>query len=142
MEDPYYGWYLSVTATLLFVSYFLHNMVAWLKIRPFLPPWGSRLFIISLLCVQPFWVAEAWSNFSYFNGLGSDANIRMRPWEALVRDPWWIYTTWKLINAIKKTYGFKIWFLVRINSRFGIMLLCMVDTTQLSLDPSFADSCP
>ncbi|KAH6633038.1 hypothetical protein C7974DRAFT_163681 [Boeremia exigua] len=125
VEDPYYGWYLSATATLLFISYFLHNVVAWLKIRPFLPIWGSRLFIISLLCVQPFWVAEAWSNFSYFNGLGSDANVRMRPWEALVRDPWWIFTTWKLIDAIKKTYGFKIWSLIRINSRFGIMLLCM-----------------
>ncbi|KAF3050343.1 hypothetical protein E8E11_006398 [Didymella keratinophila] len=126
VEDPYYGWYLSATATLLFVSYFLHNVVAWLKIRPFLPRWGSRLFIVSLLCVQPFWIAEAWSNFSYFNGLGSDANVRMRPWEALVRDPWWIFTTWKLIDAIKKTYGFRIWALVRINTRFGVMLLCML----------------
>ncbi|KAG9204934.1 hypothetical protein G6514_009390 [Epicoccum nigrum] len=126
IHDPYYGWYLSATATLLFISYFLHNVVAWLKIRPFLPPWGSKLYIISLLCVQPFWVAEAWSNFSYFNSLGSDANERMRPWEALVRDPWWIFTTWKLVDAIKKTYGFKILTLCRINSRFGIMLLCML----------------
>jgi hypothetical protein len=124
VEDPMYGWYLSATATLLFISYFLHNVVSWLKIRPFLPLWGSRLFIISLLCVQPFWVAEAWSNFSYFNWLGSYryANTQMRPWEALVRDPWWIFTTWKLI---KKTYGFKLWALIRINPRFGIMLLCM-----------------
>ncbi|KAF2830649.1 hypothetical protein CC86DRAFT_378912 [Ophiobolus disseminans] len=125
-DDPVYGWYLSATATLLFISYFLHNVVSWLKIRPFLPLWGSRFFIISLLCVQPFWVAEAWSNFSYFNSLGSDANTRMRPWEALLRDPWWIFTTWKLISAIKKTYAFKLWALIRINSRFGIMLLCMV----------------
>jgi hypothetical protein len=124
-RDPVYGWYLSATAALLFISYFLHNIVSWLKIRPFLPRWGSRFFIISLLCVQPFWVAEAWSNFAYFNSLGSDANIRTRPWEALLRDPWWIFTTWKLISAIKKTYGFKLWALVRINTRFGIMLLCM-----------------
>ncbi|KAF1922976.1 uncharacterized protein M421DRAFT_45160, partial [Didymella exigua CBS 183.55] len=126
VKDPYYGWYLSATATLLFISYFLHNVVAWLKIQPFLPQWGSRLFIFSLLCVQPFWIAEAWSNFSYFNGLGSDVNVRMRPWEALVRDPWWIFTTWKLIDAIKKTYEIEIWTLVRTNSRFGIMLLCML----------------
>lgn len=125
VEDPAYGWYLSTTATLLFISYFLHNVVSWLKIRPFLPRWGSRFFIISLLCVQPFWVVEAWSNFSYFNSLGSDVNVRMRPWEALCRDPWWIFTTWKLIDAIKKTYGFKLWALVQINTRFGIMLLCM-----------------
>lgn len=125
IDDPWYGWYLSATATLNFISYFLHNVVSWLKIRPFLPRWGSRFFIISLLCVQPFWVAEAWSNFSYFNSLGSDVNIRLRPWEALFRDPWWIFTTWKLIDAIKETYGFKLWSLVQINKRFGVMLLCM-----------------
>lgn len=107
------------------MSYFIHNVVSWLKIRPFLPRWGSRAFIISLVLVQPFWIAEAWSNFSYFNSLGSDANIRMRPWEALVRDPWWIFTTWKLIDSIKKTYNFQLWTLIKINRRFGIMLLCM-----------------
>lgn len=125
VKDPVYGWYLSATATLLFISYFLHNVVSWLKIRPFLPRWGSRLFIVSLLCVQPFWVAEAWSNFQYFNSLGSEVNVRTRPWEALVRDPWWIFTTWRLIDCIKKTYGFKLWTLVCINRRFGVMLLCM-----------------
>ncbi|KAJ4295258.1 hypothetical protein N0V90_007269 [Kalmusia sp. IMI 367209] len=125
VEDPAYGWYLSSTAALLFISYQLHNVVSWLKIRPFLPVWGSRVFIFSLLAVQPFWVAEAWSNFEYFNGLGSDVNVRMRPFEALLRDPWWIFTTWKLISAIKKTYGFNIWALMKINSRFGVMLACM-----------------
>ncbi|KAF1952524.1 hypothetical protein CC80DRAFT_376019, partial [Byssothecium circinans] len=125
VPDPHYGWYLSSTATLLFLSYQLHNLISWLKIRPFLPPWGSRLFIISLLLVQPFWIAEAWSNFEYFNNLGSDVNIRMRPWEALLRDPWWIFTTWKLVDAIKKTYAFKLWDLCKINSRFGVMLGCM-----------------
>lgn len=125
VEDPVYGWYLSATATLLFISYQLHNVVSWLKIRPFLPQWGSRVFIYSLLLVQPFWIAEAWSNFEYFNGLGSNVNEKMRPWEALVRDPWWIFTTWKLIDAIKKTYGFGLLELVKINSRFGVMLGCM-----------------
>ncbi|KAF1829795.1 hypothetical protein BDW02DRAFT_133005 [Decorospora gaudefroyi] len=126
IKDPSYGWYLSSTATLLFISYFLHNVVSWLKIRPFLPLWGSRVFIISLLCVQPFWVAEAWSNFEYFNSLGSDANVRMRPWEALLRDPWWIFTTWRLIHAIQKTYAFNLWALICINRRFGVMLACML----------------
>ncbi|KAH7135950.1 hypothetical protein B0J11DRAFT_576505 [Dendryphion nanum] len=125
VDDPAFGWYLSSTATLLFISYQLHNVVSWLKIRPFLPRWGSLFFIWSLVLVQPFWVAEAWSNFQYFNGLGNNVNERMRPWEALLRDPWWIFTTWKLIDAIKKTYGFKLLELVRINSRFGVMLACM-----------------
>lgn len=75
--------------------------------------------------MQPFWVAETWSNFSYFNSLGSDANVHMRPWEALLRDPWWIFTTWRLVDAIKKTYGYSLWALVKINSRFGVMLGCM-----------------
>jgi hypothetical protein len=132
--------YLSTTATLLFISYQLHNVVSWLKIRPFLPNWGSRFFIGTLVLVQPFWIVEAWSNFEYFNSLGSQANekvgqmpytdshwlkLQTRPWEALVRDPWWIFTTWKLIDAIKKTYGFKLWALIRINRRFGVMLACM-----------------
>jgi hypothetical protein len=125
VKDPAYGWYLSATATLLFISYFLHNVVSWLKIRPFLPLWGSRFFIISLICVQPFWIVEAWSNFAYFNSLGSDTNVHTRPWEALLRDPWWVFTTWKLVTSIKTTYGFKLWALMRINTRFGIMLLCM-----------------
>jgi hypothetical protein len=99
--------------------------VSWLKIRPFLPLWGSRLFIISLLCVQPFWIFEAWSNFQYFNELGSKANIRTRPWEMLLRDPWWVFTTVKLVLAIKKTYGFQVWTLICINRRFGVMLTCM-----------------
>jgi hypothetical protein len=50
----------------------------------------------------------------------------MRPWEALVRDPWWIFTTWRLIHAIKKTYTFNLWTLVGINRRFGVMLACMI----------------
>jgi hypothetical protein len=121
----FYGYYLSTTATLLFTSYTLHNVVSWLKIRPLLPLWGSRFFIISLICVQPFWIVEAWSNFEYFNNLGSDANIRTRPFEALLRDPWWIFTTCKLIHVITKTYGFNLWTLVCINRRFGVMLACM-----------------
>ncbi|KAI1855498.1 hypothetical protein JX266_000363 [Neoarthrinium moseri] len=123
--DPVYGWYLSSSATLLFFSYQIHNVVSWLKIRPFLPLWGSRVFIFTLVAVQPFWVAEAWSNFEYFNNLGSDANTKMRPWECLVRDPWWIFTTWRLIHTIGKSYGFTLRELININTRFGVMLGCM-----------------
>ncbi|KAF2706985.1 hypothetical protein K504DRAFT_47949 [Pleomassaria siparia CBS 279.74] len=125
IKDPTYGWYLSTTALLLFTSYQVHNVISWLKIRPFLPRWGSYFFIGSLIAVQPFWIAESWSNYEYFNNLGSTANLRMRPWEALVRDPWWIFTTWKLIDIISKSYLLKILDLVKINPRFGVMLACM-----------------
>jgi hypothetical protein len=125
LQDPAYGWYLSGTATLLFISYQIHNVVSWLKIKPFLPLWGSRLFFLSLLAVQPFWVAEAWSNFEYFNHLGSDVNTHMRPWEFLARDPWWVFVTWKLLHTIGRSYGFTVDELVRLNVRFGVMLGCM-----------------
>lgn len=77
--------YLSSTATLLFISYQLHNVISWRKIKPFLPRWGQLTFIITIILVQPFWIVEAWSNFEYFNGLGSQINIQLRPWEALAR---------------------------------------------------------
>lgn len=77
--------YLSSTATLLFISYQLHNIVSWRKIKPFLPRWGHLTFIFTIIAVQPFWIVEAWNNFQYFNGLGNQSNIQTRPWEALAR---------------------------------------------------------
>jgi hypothetical protein len=95
--------------------------------------------------VQPFWIVEAWNNFEYFNGLGNQSNIQTRPWEALarygsplsdaetmkadvvdLRDPWWIFTTLKLIHVIKRDYNFTVFGLVRTSPRFAVMILCMV----------------
>lgn len=59
--------------------------MSWLKIRPFLPRWGGRVFIGTLLLVQPFWIVNMWANFKYFNNLGGDAFQRMRSFEALCR---------------------------------------------------------
>src|SRR5437899_3307746 len=44
----------------------------------------------------------------------------------LLRDPWWIFTTWKLIDAIRKTYGFKLLELIHISPRFGVLIACMI----------------
>ncbi|MCJ1376982.1 hypothetical protein MMC17_000072 [Xylographa soralifera] len=125
-QDPVYGWYLSATATLLFTSYQLHNIISWIKIKRFLPRWGSLFFIGTIIAVQPFWAVEAWSNYEYFNGLGSNANIYTRPWEALFRDPWWIFTTCRLVYAIKRNYNYPLLSLIRDSPRFGIMILCML----------------
>jgi len=124
-QDPVYGWYLSASATLLFISYQLHNIVSWIKIKRFLPRWGSMLFIGTIIAVQPFWIVEAWSNYEYFNGLGNNANIYTRPWEALFRDPWWIFTTCRLVWAIKRNYNYPLLALIKDSPRFGIMILCM-----------------
>ncbi|KAI8719779.1 Non-specific serine/threonine protein kinase [Fusarium sp. LHS14.1] len=124
-QEPEFGWVLSSTAALLYISYFVHNVIAWLKIRPFLPKWGSRVFIISLLAVQPFWVLETWANFQYHNNLGSKLLDTSRLFEPLARDPWWVFTTIKLVLAINDNYEFTIPKLVRISPRFGVMLLCL-----------------
>ncbi|CAF3580302.1 hypothetical protein SNK05_011769 [Fusarium graminearum] len=124
-EEPEYGWILSSTATLLYISYFIHNLIAWLKIRPFLPKWGARSFIITLLMVQPYWILETWANFQYHNHLGSRIFDTSRLLEPLFRDPWWVFTTIKLVLAIRENYEFTISGLVRTSPRFGIMLLCL-----------------
>ncbi|KAF5263114.1 hypothetical protein FOXYS1_6140, partial [Fusarium oxysporum] len=121
-DEPEYGWVLSSTATLLYISYFIHNLIAWLKIRPFLPKWGARIFIISLLIVQPYWVLETWANFQYHNHLGSKIFNTSRLLEPLFRDPWWVFTTIKLVLAINENYEFTIPGLIRTSPRFGIML--------------------
>ncbi|KAK5996695.1 hypothetical protein PT974_02035 [Cladobotryum mycophilum] len=124
-QDPVYGWVLSSTATALYVSYMIHDLVSWFKIRPFLSPWGNKLFIFSLLLVQPYWILETWANFQYFNVLGSRLFERSRYLEALMRDPWWLFTAIKLVWAIKNTYNYSLISLVHTSPRFGVMLFCV-----------------
>ena len=83
--DPFYGWHLSATAIFLYLSWYLHNIVAWMKNKPFLPRWGSWLYIGTVVMVFPYWVFEMYYNFAYFNALGNDGFRRTRPWEALAR---------------------------------------------------------
>ena len=125
LDDPIYGWYLSSTALLLFISYQIHNVVSYLKIRPFLPRWARWAFLTTLLCVQPFWIVEAWDNFEYFNN-GDNLNTHTRPWEALGRDPWWIFTTVFLVYKIKVQYEFTAFTLLSTSMRFVVMILCMM----------------
>lgn len=118
--------YLSSTVILLFTSYQMHNVVAWMKIKPFLPKWGVKVYICTLIAVQPYWIAELYLNFEYFNDLGNRHSSNTRPWEALARDPWWIFTTCRLIYDIKRGYFHKLIDLIRISPRFGILIFCMV----------------
>lgn len=67
------------------MSYTLHNVVAWIKIKPFLEQWGGRFFILSLLVVQPYWVVETWANFEYFNDGGHNVFEVTRYLEPLMR---------------------------------------------------------
>ncbi len=54
--------YLSSTCILLYMSYTLHNIIGWMKSRPFLSRRGSLLYIGTVLLVQPYWILEIVTN--------------------------------------------------------------------------------
>lgn len=41
------------------------------------------------------------------------------------RDPWWLFTTASLFWTIKRQYNFKLWELILVSPRFGVMLASM-----------------
>ncbi|EEA21153.1 hypothetical protein TMatcc_001155 [Talaromyces marneffei ATCC 18224] len=120
---PVYGWLLSVTSILLFCSWSLHNVIAWMKIRPFLSrPW-SAFYINTVILAQPYWIVELYSIFCYFNNIGNtEIFLKIRPWEPLFRDPWWLFTFCSLLYIIKTKYDFGLIELIRFSPRFGVML--------------------
>ncbi|KAH4103613.1 hypothetical protein HBH98_011110 [Parastagonospora nodorum] len=124
-RQPINGWWLSVAAIFLNASWSLHNVIAWMKIKPFLSRWASYAFIGTVILVQPYWVLEIYANFAYFHNI-NDIFLKTRPWEALCRDPWWIFATVLLFWVIKTQYELSLKEIVRISPRFGIMLLSMV----------------
>ncbi|KAL1601556.1 hypothetical protein SLS60_006471 [Paraconiothyrium brasiliense] len=119
------SWWLSVAAIPLNMSWFLHNIISWMKIKPFLSRFWSLVFLYTCLLSFPYWVIEIYANFSYFNG-HSDWFKSSRPLELLFRDPWWIITTIYLFTIIKTHYAMTIKDIIRISPRFGIMLASMI----------------
>lgn len=95
-----------------------------MKNRPFLSHRVSMLYIGTVILAQPYWVLEIYANFTYFNNINT-LFLHTRPWEALFRDPWWIFTTISLFHAIRTRYEFKLLELLRISPRFAVMLGAM-----------------
>nr|POE78460.1 hypothetical protein CFP56_60692 [Quercus suber] len=122
---PVYHWYLSVTAIFLNISWSLHNVIAWIKNKPFLSTWGSRFYITTVLLVQPYWVLEITANFLYFSNT-SALFVHTRPYEALFRDPWWIFTVLSLFYEIRTRYEFGYIELMRVSPRFAVLLGAML----------------
>ncbi|RHZ45708.1 uncharacterized protein CDV56_102341 [Aspergillus thermomutatus] len=120
--EPAYGWYLASTAIGLIISWSLHNVISWMKNRPFMSRGLSLVYIGTIILAQPYWGTEIYANFAYFNRIDPTVYERIRPWEALFRDPWWIYTTCNLFWVVKTHYNFGIVELVRECPRFGLML--------------------
>jgi hypothetical protein len=90
-----YGWYLSSTAALLYCSYFLHNVVAWIKIRPFFVeptslfgPKTARIvrivYLFTLGMTIPPMILQTVNNFLFFNNI-SELYNKVRPAEPLFR---------------------------------------------------------
>ncbi|KAL2857596.1 hypothetical protein BJX68DRAFT_263159 [Aspergillus pseudodeflectus] len=123
-KPPVYGWYLSVSAIGLNVSWSLHNVIAWMKIKPFYSRRVSQAYIATVILVQPYWVLEIYANFTYFNNINR-IFVVTRPLEPLFRDPWWICTTLSLFYTIKRGYNFGLVELATASPRFGIMLASM-----------------
>jgi hypothetical protein len=124
-NSPVYSWWLSISAIFLNASWSLHNVIAWMKIKPFLSRPVSLTFITTVILIQPYWVVEIYANFAYFHGQ-NEIFLKTRPWEALCRDPWWIFTTVALFWTIKKEYEMSLKEIISISPRFGVMLLAMV----------------
>lgn len=106
-HPPIYAWWLSVAAIPLNMSWSLHNVIAWIKIKPFLSRPVSLIFIGTVILVQPYWVVEIYANFTYFHNVNR-VFLKTRPWEALCRDPWWVATTVFLFYNIKMKCEFEI----------------------------------
>ncbi|KAF2491524.1 hypothetical protein BU16DRAFT_468760 [Lophium mytilinum] len=124
-HDPVGGWWLSCGAIFLNASWVLHNVIAWMKIKPFLSRPASILFITTIVLSIPYWILEIYANFAYFHNINT-LFLKTRPWEALCRDPWWILTTIALFYNIKVRYELRISDIIRISPRFGVMMGAMV----------------
>ncbi|KAI0100076.1 hypothetical protein GGR51DRAFT_564488 [Nemania sp. FL0031] len=124
-NPPVCGWYLSSTVILLITSWTLHNVVAWIKTKPFIGRRSSYIYIGSILLAQPYWVLEIYANFSYFNTSNHYLYSITRPYTAIFRDPWWIFTILNLIWNLKFRYNLGFLEIVRVSPRFAVLLVCM-----------------
>lgn len=82
----------------------------------------SRLLIFP--CISPVQLGLTCDNSLYFNNI-NDLFKYTRPYEALFRDPWWIYTCCSLFWNIKRRYEFGIVELCRVSPRFAVLLMAM-----------------
>lgn len=123
--QPTYGWWLSTAAIGLHASTQLHSVIAWMKVRPFMSKRASRIFIGTVLLVQPYWILEIFATFTYFNNINSWLFPKTRPIECAFRDPWWVASVGKLLWVLKTHYDLTLREVVTISPRFAIMVAAM-----------------
>jgi hypothetical protein len=106
-----------------------------MKIKPFFagdhPSFGPRyckwvrwIFLTTLAMTIPALIFEIFNNFRFFNNY-STLYQAVRPYEPLMRDPWWIFSCLTLFHVIRKGYSLKFFKLIQRSPRFGIMLVAI-----------------
>ncbi|KAJ5815102.1 hypothetical protein N7474_006879 [Penicillium riverlandense] len=113
-----YGWYLSSTAALLYSSYFTHNVPSF---EATTCKWVKCMYLTTLAMTIPALISQIFNNFRFFNDQ-SRLYKRVRPYEPLMRDPWWIFSCLVLFHIIRTSYFFNVFKLVAKSPRFGILL--------------------
>jgi len=84
------------------------------------------IYIGTVCATFPYWVLEIYANWAFFNDLpGRHIFHYSRPYEALFRDPPWIFTTISLFWNIRRRYDFAVIELIRVSPRFGVLLGAM-----------------
>lgn len=69
----------------MILSWTLHNVVAWIKSKPFLGKVTSSIYIGTVILAQSYWVLEIYANFAFFNGIDGSLFVKTRPLEAFCR---------------------------------------------------------
>ncbi|KFA80737.1 hypothetical protein S40288_10029 [Stachybotrys chartarum IBT 40288] len=85
----------------------------------------SGVLLHKLILIEPYWILEIYANFAYFNTDNNHLFTLTRPFEAVCRDPWWIFTAANLFYNIHYRYELSLVDIIRVSPRFGILLFCM-----------------
>jgi len=80
--------------------------------------------LTTLAMTIPALIFEIFNNFRFFNNY-STLYRTVRPYEPLMRDPWWIFSCLTLFHVIRKGYSLKFFKLIGRSPRFGIMLVAI-----------------
>lgn len=105
-----YGWYLSSTAALLYCSYFIHNVVAWWKIRPFftgtqasfrptISLWVTRIYLSTLICSAGPLIYQIYSE--HVISITATHGSAMRAFDSQAYQLWMFANSWSAVDNFR-----------------------------------------
>lgn len=86
---------------------------------------SSRVFIGTVVMVQPYWILEIYATYTYFNDINTWLFHRTRPIETVFRDPWWVAACGRLLWVLKSHYDMTLREVVTSSPRFALILAAM-----------------